>query len=75
MPWALPAPLLPAMRPHTSASLALGTEQRGEGIKEESSREQVAGRKQQQKTQLICPHPPLQQELTPLGITPLLNLF
>lgn len=64
------------MRPHTSASLALGTEQRGEGIKEESSREQVAGRTQkQQKTRLICPHPLLQQELSPLGITLLLNLF
>lgn len=44
--WALLTPLLPALWPHTSVTLALGTEQRREGIKEESSREQVAGRKQ-----------------------------
>lgn len=47
-PWALLAPLLPASWPHTSVTLALGTEQRREGIKEESSREQVDGRKQKQ---------------------------
>lgn len=45
-PWALLAPLLPASWPHTSVTLALGTEQRREGMKEESSREQVDGRKQ-----------------------------
>lgn len=69
----------PASWPHTSASHALGTEHSREGIREESSGEQVAGRKQeQQKTRLICPHPPLQKYLlweSHRPPNPRLNLF
>lgn len=58
-----------------SVSLALGPEQRREGIKEESSRQRVAVEIEVAKDTAQLPSSSSAAEVSPLEITPPLNLF